>query len=112
MEAFADGCFGCVWFCVGPLKDGEYAILTLELDGAFSSMPISDNSSRVIWREVERISWLIRLSDVARTEGLDAGGRPSGQEEGGTGTKAMRWRVREYEQRRLAGTLEAATKAS
>ena len=48
---------------------------------------------------------------VGPTGGPTAGG--GGEVEAGEGTsKAMRWRVREYEQRRLAGALADATAAS
>ena len=69
-------------FNPGPLKDGEYAFLTLEHS--------TDGTPDV--SEVE----------AGETEQL----------EGDAGRKPLRWRVRHYELRRLAGTLADATAAS
>lgn len=75
-------------FNPGPLKDGEYALLTLEHSTDDGVMVADDSES--------------------------ASGAGSGAKRLGTlaGRKPLRWRVRNYELRRLAGSLADATAAS
>jgi hypothetical protein len=81
-------------FNPGPLKDGEYAILTLERSADEIQQPPP--------------------ATAAADGGSGGGGAASAQEGGGLGglKKEVRWRVREYEQRRLAGSLADATVAA
>ena len=82
-------------FNPGPLKDGEYAILTLERSADEIQQP---------------------PPATAAATGVGGGGGGGGVQEGGGGLgglkKERRWRVREYEQRRLAGSLADATVAA
>lgn len=75
-------------FNPGPLRDGEYALLTLEhsVDDGEMSLDTSVGGS----------------DRDAGTQQLEA--TPS--------RKPLRWRVRQYEQRRLGGSLADATAAS